>query len=549
MSKTKFTRRIRDAYRLLRGKPPKQFQMPLIATDDLLLTDRDIVFVKDRLAACHPAAQLVVIGNDNTRITACCVLACNDRPTTQILLNNCQRPADQFTHAIAVTTPERWKVIPTDDAASELLQLRDDTPEVVVINACLSESQLKKVLRIASEIGVTSVVGWCNEISMFSSMQIVHEYQTTDNGDYLWEALVSLDKRYQSDNCSVPSNAARIAHDANSCVSIVIPVFNARPFISEALGDIEKQTYADWEVVLVDDGSPEPIDDIISSFKDRWPSKRVVLEKKARNEGVSAARNDGMALTNGMWIAFLDADDRWTPNHLSRKISVLQSSRADLVYSAVEMFDDPSGQRLYNLGPTAEERAFFPDSLLSRNFIQPSGVIIRRRLYELHGGFNQSISIGEDYDYWLRVLRHGSTFVYDPQITTRYRKNHAVAATTNRMVLCYDNVARIAMQFSDLVHDERLRKFLMVRHLMTAGLGHLSYSSRENFGSNTSTGRDLIRLASNIDPTHEDVRHWLKVANLAIETKSTYFFKPIFRKQFKKYCSRSVSFRELKNAA
>lgn len=550
----KLMRRLRDAYRVMRGKPPKQLQSIVAATpqdrvqDGLPLTDQDLTFLKDRLKSISQKAKLVLVGNVETKITVCCAFLSNAVSTT-LLLSADTQVLDRFTSAVAETLPQRWDVVITNDVSSELSRMRKDPPEIIIINARLSDIQLRDILRVANEIGVSKVIGWGNEISTFPIMQLVHEYQTSEGGDYLWEAKVSENKRFDKGKPSLKMRNTQNNHDSTSCVSIIIPVYNALAYLPQTLNDIEKQTYTNWEVILVDDGSNESSDAVVNQFKQCWPNKRVIFEKKSYNEGVSIARNTGMALASGKFIAFLDADDRWMPTHLSSKIEFITTVNADLVYSTVEMFDDKTDKPLYNWGPTVDELEYFPDSLLSRNFIQPSGVVMKRKLYEAIGGFSQELSIGEDFDYWLRALKNGNVLAYDPIITTRYRKNHISAATTNRMVLCYDNIARIASRYGDLVRDDKLRKFLVVRHLMTAGLGHMSYSSSENFGCSMTAGRDLISLASRIDPSQNDVRYWLNVVNFAINTKASRFLKPIFRKQFNYYCRQPVTFQEFTKSA
>ena len=150
-----------------------------------------------------------------------------------------------------------------------------------------------------------------------------------------------------------------------------------------------------------------------------------------------------MGMCEGEFVAFLDADDRWLSDHLQRKVQLLPRSNADLAYSRVEMYDSETGAAMCHWGPSNHELKHFPDSLFGRPYLQPSGVIVRRSLIEDVGHFDAKLAYAEDYDYWFRAIEAGKRFAFDEKVTSRYRKNHASAATTDRLVLCYQGVAEV----------------------------------------------------------------------------------------------------------
>src|SRR5208283_1606227 len=186
--------------------------------------------------------------------------------------------------------------------------------------------------------------------------------------------------------------------------SIIVPAFNAEKYIGKTLASVRSQSYQNWEVIVADDCSTDSTSRIVSEFT-RSTSHNVRLFQHARNGGVSTARNTAMKAAKGEYIAFLDADDIWMPEHLDSLGSVLNSGRADLAYSDGCVFrETPSGD--FELLPIDTiEVTNPPRDLFRRNFINPSGAAITRRLMEKVGDFGPRRV--EDLDYWIRAAAMG----------------------------------------------------------------------------------------------------------------------------------------------
>lgn len=114
-------------------------------------------------------------------------------------------------------------------------------------------------------------------------------------------------------------------------VSIVIPIYNAEKYIQQTIDSVFKQSFEDWELILVNDGSTDNTNEILNQLAIQWPNKISVLHKN--NSGVADTRNIGMAKAKGKYIALLDADDFWLPENLEKKVSLLEKNEADFVYS------------------------------------------------------------------------------------------------------------------------------------------------------------------------------------------------------------------------
>lgn len=123
-------------------------------------------------------------------------------------------------------------------------------------------------------------------------------------------------------------------------ISIVTPVYNAAAFICQTMEMVKAQTYTDWELILVDDGSKDNSCEVIETYLDEKPDARIRLIKKEKNEGAALTRNCGIKEAKGRYIAFLDADDVWLKHKLQRQMEFMEKEDAGFVFSAYEFGDE-----------------------------------------------------------------------------------------------------------------------------------------------------------------------------------------------------------------
>jgi glycosyltransferase involved in cell wall biosynthesis len=205
-------------------------------------------------------------------------------------------------------------------------------------------------------------------------------------------------------------------------VSVIVPAFNVERFIGKALASVRSQTYQNWEVIVTNDGGTDGAARIISEFA-RQTARNVLLLQHDQSQGPSAARNTAMKAAQGEYIAFLDADDIWMPEHLDSLFSVLASGKADLAYSDGCVFrETPSGD-IELLPIDTIEVKNPPQDLFRRNFINTSAAAITRRLMEKVGSFDVSLSYGEELDYWIRAAALGFQIARTGKQTYYYRKS------------------------------------------------------------------------------------------------------------------------------
>jgi glycosyltransferase involved in cell wall biosynthesis len=204
-------------------------------------------------------------------------------------------------------------------------------------------------------------------------------------------------------------------------VSVIMPAFNAELYIGKALESVRKQTYQNWEIIVTNDGGTDSTGPVVSEFARQTP-RNVMLLEHAQSEGASAARNTAMKAAKGEYIAFLDADDIWMPEHLDRLCAVLASGKADLAYSDCHVFcETPWGEMELLPSGTFEVKNPRQD-LFRRNFINTSAAAITRRLMEKVGTFDATMWAGEELDYWIRSAALGFEIASTGKQTYYYRK-------------------------------------------------------------------------------------------------------------------------------
>ena len=221
--------------------------------------------------------------------------------------------------------------------------------------------------------------------------------------------------------------------------SVLIAAYQAGRFLPSALQSLRAQEHEDWELVVVEDGSRDGTEDLVRAFAD-GESRRVQYENLGTNRGVAAARNRLLALAQGEVLAFLDADDRWTPRHLLRARETLEGG-ADLVAARLQTFDLASARELETYAPPPGFFAGPVRGLFERSAIMTSScVALRRSLVEQAGRFDEAFCVGEDRDYWLRCALLGARFAETGEVTCHYAK-HADSAMARTLVWAQQEVA------------------------------------------------------------------------------------------------------------
>jgi teichuronic acid biosynthesis glycosyltransferase TuaG len=215
-------------------------------------------------------------------------------------------------------------------------------------------------------------------------------------------------------------------------ISIIMPAFNSDLYLEESIKSVLGQTYRNWELIIIDDGSKDKTPEIAQKYADAYPN---IIIKRQENKGQAIARNRGIELSSGELITFLDSDDLWMPHTLERLYETLRQEKVDFVFCSFsrlengQLEDEPLDEF-----PAGKLKADQMLALLSLyNPLVIHGVLTFRQWVIEAGGFEikpKLLNCSEDYNLWIRVALLGKSFFGLPTRLAIYRR-HAAGTHTN----------------------------------------------------------------------------------------------------------------------
>ena len=248
-------------------------------------------------------------------------------------------------------------------------------------------------------------------------------------------------------------------------VSVIIPAFNYGAFIGSTLESVLSQEYEDWECIVIDDGSTDNTAQIVKGYAAR---DRRILHIWQNNQGISGARNKGLLLARGEYIQFLDADDLIESRKILKQIQYLERHpETDLVYGSARYFrSERPNKRLFGHGLSGTDEPWMPEisgagkeiqaALIKANIMVVHAPLVRRRLIDQVGAFDQKLSPVEDWDYWLRCAIQGAAFQFlDEEGTLSLVRLHPKSATQDRSRMhLHEWMAR--RKWDKILHDRSI---------------------------------------------------------------------------------------------
>lgn len=229
-------------------------------------------------------------------------------------------------------------------------------------------------------------------------------------------------------------------------VSVIVPTYNREDFIGEAIDSVLAQTYPDWELIIVDDGSEDQSADIIHQYAEK--DKRIHYFYQ-ENQGQSVARNLGLRQSQGDFICFLDSDNRWLPEKLAQGIQTFeQVPDVHVVYGDIITIDE-QGQEITRDNMTRYS-GFIAPRLIKDNFVTMNTAMAKRVCFDNMGGMSGQRRVADDYDLWLRFSAKFQ-FLYIQQYMAEYRvmKNQISSDKSRR----FDSTEMILSEFKEQYPD------------------------------------------------------------------------------------------------
>ncbi len=238
-------------------------------------------------------------------------------------------------------------------------------------------------------------------------------------------------------------------------VSVIIPAYNVAAFICETLDSVLAQTFKAYEIVVINDGSPDSreLENNLTPYLDR------IIYLKQENRGAGAARNTGLRRAQGSYVAFLDGDDAWLPDYLAEQIRLIESDGGyDLVYAnALLVGTSPwEGKTFMDRDPSNGPVTF--EALIGEHcLIITSGVLARRKPIMEVGLFDESLRNSQDFDLWVRLAKRGHARMnYQRKVLLRHRAHSgSLAADGIKSVEGELKVLQKVREWDDLTPSER----------------------------------------------------------------------------------------------
>jgi len=232
--------------------------------------------------------------------------------------------------------------------------------------------------------------------------------------------------------------------------SVIIPTYNRSNFLKHAIDSVLQQSFQDFELIIVDDGSTDGTEELVGELKD----SRLVYHHQS-NQGVAQARNQGVQLAKGGWIAFLDSDDRWTPKKLEAAVQYIQQWPLINIFHTEEVWYR-SGKLLNQKKKHQNPTGWVYPNILPICCMSMSTLVIKREVFDAIGLFDESFIACEDYDFFLRATHQFEVKLIEQPLTLK--------------------VGGRSDQLSSMWGLDRFRIQALVKMLSSGSLSHAEYN-------------------------------------------------------------------------
>lgn len=241
-------------------------------------------------------------------------------------------------------------------------------------------------------------------------------------------------------------------------ISIVIPVYNGEKYLDECITSCINQTYSDYEIIIVDDGSTDSTAKIIMKYYHQYPNLIVPLFKQ--NGGTASALNMGIDNMRGEWFKWLSADDTLFDDSLKELMNYADNV-ATLYYTDYEIIDENSKHVSYFADKQYDNQ---PAELYHNFFGNGSTSLINKHAFRVVGKFKEDMPYNDDYEFWMRwVLKHGLSMKHIPSITCKYRIHNDSLTSTKDIEANRILVEALRKQYYQYLRPEDLEYLKTLR--------------------------------------------------------------------------------------
>jgi glycosyltransferase involved in cell wall biosynthesis len=296
-----------------------------------------------------------------------------------------------------------------------------------------------------------------------------------------------------------------MSNDDGMTVSVVVPLYNGRPYVEQALRSVVDQTVQPREVIVVDDGSTDGSPELVETLDAPVPVKVV----RQANRGQSAARNLGVGLASGELIAFVDQDDEWRRNHLEALMRAI-SKKPDIGWAYTDFDEMDSEGRTVTHSFMREHRLVHPKTSLAACLagdlmVLPSASLIRKAALDDVGGFDERLAGYEDDDLFVRMFRADWKHVFVPKPLTRFRIHADGTNSSSAGGFLDSRMIFLDKLIESVADDDRLNRYwvrdlVLPRFFVTTVDDYARALSRSRWEEAARTAEAASRLADMMQP-------------------------------------------------
>lgn len=269
-------------------------------------------------------------------------------------------------------------------------------------------------------------------------------------------------------------------------VSVIIPTYNRAHLVGRAIRSVLNQTYQDFEVIVVDDGSTDNTEEVVKSFND----SRIRYVRHEQNRGGAAARNTGIKMAQGEYIAFQDSDDEWLPEKLEKQMKVFENAPAKVGVVYTGFWSIEGNVKKYSLDREIRHKeGDIHSQILQGNFIATPTAVVKKVCFEKAGMFDERLPRLQDWELWIRVSKYFNFKVIDEPLGTQYSVGEGIRTDEEGLI-----IARKLVLEKHYEEFESAGKKVLAKQLFS--IGHLLCL----FGK-INEGREYMVRARMIRPT------------------------------------------------
>ena len=214
-------------------------------------------------------------------------------------------------------------------------------------------------------------------------------------------------------------------------VSVIIPTYNRAHLIGRAIKSVLNQTYQDFEIIVVNDGSTDNTEEVVKSFSD----KRIKYIWHEKNKGAAAARNTGIKIAKGEYIAFQDSDDEWFPNKLEKQMKIFkkESPNLGIVYTGFYRIKDSEKKYIPSHEIVKKEGSIY-EELLKGSFITTQSILVRKECFKKVGIFDENLPRLQDWELVIRLSKYYEFKCIDEPLLISYYTTDSISANHKALI-------------------------------------------------------------------------------------------------------------------